>query len=330
MSNKIVLVTGGTGFTGTYMLKKLCSLGYTVRAIKRPTSDISELTNMPIEWFEGNVYDQELLSKAMQGVNQVYHLAAAYRTTNLPDRELIDVHLTSTQLLCELALQQPNFERLVLVSTIGVLGHVEKPPINESAPYNPGDLYQSTKADAEKWLIEFSKNNDLPFSIVRPAAIYGPGDRRLLKFFKMAKLPLIPLIGFSRGLYHMIHVEDLVEFIWFTTTTDETLSNIYICGNPKANTLKQMLTTIAGHYGKKARFIHIPATPLFILARTVEVIAKKIDVEPIIYPRRVAFFTKDRSFDTSKMNALSDFSYKYSEETGLKELAEWYQKKNWL
>ena len=330
MSNKIVLVTGGTGFTGRYMLKKLCALDYTVRAIKRPNSDISGLTDLPIEWFEGEVYDSKLLNKAMKGVAQVYHLAAAYRTTNLPDQELIDVHLTSTQIIAKVALQQTDFERLVLVSTIGVLGHVENPPINEDAPYNPGDLYQSTKADAEKWLIEYSSKTNLPFTIVRPAAIYGPGDRRLLKFYKMAKLPLIPLIGFSKGLYHMIHVEDLVEFIWFTTTSKETLTNIYICGNPQANTLQQMLTTIAQHYGKKARFFRIPATPLFWFANAVDFVSKKINVEPFIYPRRVAFFTKDRSFDTSKMNSLDGFEYKYSEQAGLLQLADWYKKKNWL
>ena len=330
MSKKIVLVTGGTGFTGNYMLKKLCGLGYEVRAIKRPSSDTSGLADLDIDWYDGDVYDADLLERAMQGVQQVYHLAAAYRTTNLPDIELTNVHLTSTQLLAKLAATQPNFERLVLVSTIGVLGHVENPPINETAPYNPGDLYQSTKADAEKWLIDFAKSNSLPYSIVRPAAIYGPGDRRLLKFFKMAKLPIIPLIGFSKGLYHMIHVKDLVEFIWFTTTTNHSLSQIYICGNPQANTLKQMLTTIAGHYGKKARFIHIPASPLFFLAKIVDYISKKLNVEPIIYPRRIAFFTKDRSFDTSKMNSLNGFKYHYSEEEGLKQLADWYQQQNWL
>lgn len=330
MSKKIALVTGGTGFTGNYMLKKLCSLDFEVRAIRRPSSDISGLSELPIKWYEGDVYDAKLLEKAMQGVHQVYHLAAAYRTTNLPDIELTNVHLTSTQILADLALKQPNFERLVLVSTIGVLGHVEKPPINEDAPYNPGDLYQSTKADAEKWLIEFASRHSLPYSIVRPAAIYGPGDRRLLKFFKMAKLPVIPLIGFTKGLYHMIHVEDLVEFIWFTTTTQESLSEVYICGNPQANTLKQMLTTIAAHYNKTARFIRIPASPLFLLARVVDFISKKLDVEPIIYPRRVAFFTKDRSFDTAKMNSLKGFKYKYTEQEGLKQLAEWYKTQKWL
>lgn len=330
MSKKIVLVTGGTGFTGNYMLKKLCGLGYEVRAIKRPTSDISGLSDLDIHWFDGNVYDADLLENAMQGVQQVYHLAAAYRTTNLPDIELTNVHLTSTQLLAELAVKQSNFERLVLVSTIGVLGHVENPPINEQAPYNPGDLYQSTKADAEKWLIDFAGKNDLPYSIVRPAAIYGPGDRRLLKFYKMAKLPIIPLIGFTKGLYHMIHVEDLVEFIWFTTTTEETLSEIYICGNPHANTLQDMLITIAAHYGKKARFIRLPASPIFLLASVVDYVSKKLDIEPVIYPRRVAFFTKDRSFDTSKMTSLKGFEYKYSEQQGLTELADWYKSQQWL
>lgn len=330
MTQKTVLVTGGTGFTGNYLLKKLCSLGYQVRAIRRASSDISEFKDLNIEWFVGDVYDASLLTKAMDGVNQIYHLAAAYRATNLPDIELFNVHVKSTQILAKLALKQPAFERFVHVSTVGVLGHIEDPPADETTPYNPGDIYQETKTEAEQWLIEFAADNKLPFSVVRPAAIYGPGDRRLLKFFKMAKLPIIPLIGFTKGLYHLIHVEDLVEFIWFTSTTEQTLSNIYICGDPKANSLQEMLTVISEHNGKKARFIRIPASPLFSIARVVEFISKKMDIEPFLYPRRVAFFTKDRSFNTSKMQSLEGFQYKYTSEQGLKDLADWYKQHQWL
>ena len=327
---KIVLVTGGTGFTGSYLLKRLCEQGYEVRAVRRANSNITQFDNLPIEWFVGDVYDAELLQQAMQNVHQVYHLAAAYRTTNLPDQELVDVHVTSTQLLAELALKQANFERFVLVSTVGVLGHIENPPADEQTPYNPGDLYQQTKADAEQWLIEYANTHQLAYTVVRPAAIYGPGDRRLLKFFKMAKLPIIPLIGFSKGLYHLIHVQDLVEFIHFTTTTERTFANIYTCGNPTASSLRAMLTTISAHYGKTARFIRIPAAPLFLLARLVEYVAKIINVEPFLYPRRVAFFTKDRSFDTSKMQSLEGFEYQFSEQRGLTELADWYKQNQWL
>lgn len=312
------------------MLRKLCSLGYAVRAIRRQSSDISQFKDLEVEWFVGDVYDQEVLQKAMQGVHQIYHLAAAYRVTNLPDSELYDVHVKSTQILAKLALQQDGFEKFVHVSTVGVLGHIENPPADEDTAYNPGDVYQETKTEAEIWLQEFGQKEGLAYTVVRPAAIYGPGDRRLLKLFKLAKLPLIPLIGNTHGLYHLIHVEDLVEFIWFTSTTNETDSNIYICGSPKANSIKGMVTTISRHLGKEPRFVRIPAKPLFWLSSLVEAISKKLNVEPVLYPRRVAFFTKDRSFDTSKMQSLQGFSYKYSDQQGIEQLADWYLNEGWL
>ncbi len=330
MTKRTVLVTGGTGFTGSYLLRKLCALGYEVRAIRRASSDITSFESLPIKWFVGEVYDPDLLRSAMTDVQVVFHLAAAYRATNLPDSELYNVHVTSTRLLAKLALEQDNFERFVHVSTVGVLGHIENPPVDESAEYNPGDIYQETKTEAEKWMLEFAPQHDLPFTIIRPAAIYGPGDRRLLKFFKIAKLPIMPLIGFTKGLYHLIHVEDLVEFIHFSSTTDQTLSNVYICGDPKANSLKDMLQIISEDNGKKARFIRIPSSPLFFIARIIEAISKKLNVEPFLYPRRVAFFTKDRSFITSKMQAVEGFDYKYSANTGLTELNSWYKKEGWL
>jgi nucleoside-diphosphate-sugar epimerase len=211
-----------------------------------------------------------------------------------------------------------------------VLGHIETPPADETTAYNPGDIYQESKTAAEKWLIDYAKTSELPYTIVRPAAIYGPGDRRLLKLFKMAKLPLIPLIGFTDGLYHLIHVEDLVSFIHFVSTQPETNRNIYICGSPTPNSIKNLLTIIRQHSGNKARFLRIPATPIFLIARLVEIVSKALNVEPILFPRRIAFFTKDRAFDTSKMQALTGFEYEYSDHRGITELADWYRSENWL
>ncbi len=330
MTQNVALVTGGTGFTGRYLLRRLCELGFEVRCIKRKNSKTDDLADLEIKWYEGNVYDAELLEEAMESVTQVYHVAAAYRATNLPDQELVDVHLTSTKILAELALKQPNFERFVHCSTVGVLGHIENPPADESTPYNPGDIYQETKADAEKWLVEFSNNSGLPYTVVRPAAIYGPGDRRLLKLFKMARLPLIPLFGFTKGLYHLIHVEDLVEFMWYSTTTKETLSQIYICGNPEPSSIKSMLKIIANNNGRHAHFIRIPSSPIFMIAKVIEKLSKFFNVEPFLYPRRVAFFTKDRAFDTSKLASVKGFEYKYTEEKGIRALDEWYKEQKWL
>ena len=329
-NNKTVLVTGGTGFTGTFLLKKLCASGFQVRAIRRPSSNIDALKDLPIDWYSGDVYDEELLARAMEGVQEIYHVAAAYRVTNLPEQEYYDVHLTSTKILARLALKQPSFDRFVLVSTVGVLGHIENPPVDESAPYNPGDLYQLTKKEAEEWLIEFAAEHRLPYSVVRPAAIYGPGDRRLLKLFKIAKLPVMPIIGRSKGLYHLIHVEDLVDFICLVPTLSETEGEIFICGDPEPSSIQEMLSIISSHLDKKPRFFRIPATPVFALARLVDRISRMVGVEPIIYPRRIAFFTKDRAFNTTKMQALTHFKYSYDTHSGLQELADWYIEQGWL
>ena len=326
----IVLVTGGTGFTGSFVLRKLSKIGCEIRAIHRKTSNISAFEGLDIKWYEGNVYDEDLIKAACSGVTHILHVAAAFRQPGIKDEEYHNVHVKSTKILANEALKQPNFEKFVHVSTIGVLGHIENPPADETTEYNPGDIYQVTKTEADQWILDFSKNNKLPMTVVRPAGIYGPGDKRLLKLFKMAKLPLIPLLGFTKGLYHLIHVEDLADFIIYCAGNSKINGKIYICGSKKATSIKEMLSIISEHNGKKPRFIRIPVSPIFVLADICEFICKKINVEPPIYRRRVAFFTKDRSFKTERMFSDAEFTPRISDKEGLVKLADWYKEQNWL
>jgi nucleoside-diphosphate-sugar epimerase len=326
----IVLVTGGTGFTGTVLVQRLCELGCEVRVIARAKSDRSLLSGLPITWLEGDVFDPEVVKQGAEGAHYIFHVAAAYREAKIDDSVYYNVHVESTKLLAQAAASNPDFKRFIHVSTVGVLGHVDKPPADETSPYKPGDKYQETKATAEKWLLEFSKQDGFPMTIVRPAAIYGPGDRRLLKVFKLAKLPLVPLLGFSKGLYHLIHVDDLVEFMIHVADHENTKSQIYICGNLEASTIKDIISLTSEYFGNKASFLRLPAWPFFLLGHICERICKPLNIEPPIYPRRVAFFTKDRSFDTSKMRNDTGFEYRFNNEDGLKATAQWYRENKWL
>jgi nucleoside-diphosphate-sugar epimerase len=217
----------------------------------------------------------------------------------------------------------------VHVSTVGVLGHIDNPPADETTPYNPGDVYQSTKAEAEQWMLEFSRENALSVTVVRPAAIYGPGDRRLLKLFKMAKLPLVPLIGYSRGLYHLIHVEDLVSFMMYVTGSPAAAGGVFICGSPQPMSIREMISCIADALGRSARFIRVPAWPVFFVGDLCELVCKPFGIEPPIYRRRIAFFTKDRAFATDRMRAIG-FDTSITDRDGLAQLCRWYQEEGWL
>jgi nucleoside-diphosphate-sugar epimerase len=331
VSGTTVLVTGGTGFTGSNLVRKLVDTeDVEVHGIARPSSEIDEDLAEAVTWYRGDVYDAEVVEEAMGGVHYVFHLAACFRDPAADDDEYRKVHVESTKLLAEAARQQPSFQRFVHTSTIGVHGHVENPPADETAPYNPGDLYQETKLEAELWIRDYASQEGLPLSVIRPAAIMGPSDRRLLKLFKFAKYGFFPLLDGHNTRYHLIHVEDLTDSMLLAAHHPEALGEVFICGNAEPTSVVEILTQIGDMLDRNVRFVHLPSGPLFMLADATEWVSDRLGVEPILYRRRMAFFTKDRAFDTSKLRDTLDFSYRYNNETGIRHTARGYRKKGWL
>ncbi len=325
-----VLVTGATGFTGARLVRKLVAADLAVCAIARASSDLTPFRDLDIRWFRGDVFDPAVVSEAAAGVEYIFHIAAAYREAKHADAIYRRVHVESTQLLARAALKNKGFKRFIHVSTVGVLGHVANPPADENAPMNPGDIYQVTKAEAETWLRDFAPHNGLPFTVIRPAAIYGPGDTRLLKFFKMAARRWLFLVGHSRGLYHLVHVEDLVNLLSLAATHPAAAGEVFICGNPECVTLERIARIVAEELGNRFRIVRLPTAPLFLAADACEWVCRTIGVEPPIHRRRLAFFTKDRSFDTHKLRERLGYAMLYSNEEGLAATARWYCEQGWL
>ena len=326
-----VLVTGASGYTGTVLVKKLVAQGARVRAIARASSNLSAFEGLPIEWIRGDVFDPATVNEAVKDLEYIIHVAAAYREAKITDETYFKVHVESTKLLAQATLGKPGFKRFVHVSTVGVHGHIDEPPANEEYRFSPGDVYQRTKADAEVWIREFARSNNFPISVVRPAAIYGPGDKRLLKVFKMAAKPIFPLFGKGQGLYHLIHVEDLTDIFILAAIHPAAAGEVFIAGNQAPSKLQDIAQTIANEIGNtKMKFVRFPAWPLFLAADICEALCKPLGIEPPIYRRRVAFFTKDRAFNTDKLKRLLGFSNRVSVDEGLRSTARWYRQAGWL
>ncbi len=326
-----VLVTGATGYTGQVLVRKLVEQGCAVRAIARASSNREALSTLPILWLQGDVFDPEVIRIATQDIEYIFHVAAAYREAKISDETYTKVHIESTKLLAQSVLGSETFKRFVHISTVGVHGHIDEPPANEEYRFSPGDIYQRTKAEAELWIRQFAKEHGLPLSVVRPAAIYGPGDRRLLKLFKMASKPLFPLFGSGQGLYHLIHVDDLTDLFITAALDPQALGEVFIAGNPEPSRLQDIAKIIADQVGNtRLRFIRFPAWPLFLAADLCELICKPFGIEPPLYRRRVAFFTKDRAFDTSKLREMLRYQYTHTVDQGLRSTAKWYRDAGWL
>lgn len=325
----VALVTGGTGFTGRILVRKLLDRGFYVRVLARPSSDRSSFDGLKVDWITGHVFDDAAVERATRGVDYVFNLAAAYRDASIADEVYSRVHVTGTEMLARGAARNPGFKRFVHISTVGVLGHIENPPADERAPFNPGDIYQRTKMEAEVWLGGYAAETGLPCVVLRPAAIYGPGDRRLLKLFKLAQLPVVPLIGETRGLYHLVHVDDLTDFMLFASDDPRCVGETFICGDNEATSIRDIVSAVADYFGRKPRFVQLPSAPFFAAAAICERIFPPLGIKPPLFKRRVAFFTKDRAFDTTKMRS-TGFRCRHSGEAGVIATADWYRRAGWL
>ena len=142
-------------------------------------------------------------------------------------------------------------------------------------------------------------------------------------------MPVVPVLGIGcKNLYHLVHVEDLVQFMIHAATSENTLGEVYLCGADEAITLVDMLGRIAQRLGTKPRILRLPVTPFFWVGDLCELVCKPLGIEPPIYRRRVAFYTKDRSFDTSKMRG-SGYTNRHTNASGIDDLTDWYKAEGW-
>lgn len=324
-----VLVTGANGFTGSYLTKLLLSEGYQVRVLVRNNANLDTLEGLDVEYAYADLAKDGAPDGLMDEIEVVYHVAAAFRVENVPEKYFWDVNVEGTRKLIQAA-AEAKVKRFVHCSTVGVQGEISNPPAKEEDPYKPGDYYQESKVDGEKLVLEFSQKTGLPVSIVRPVGIYGPGDTRFLKFFKMISRGKFRMIGSGKVLYHLTYVEDLVLGIMLAGIKEKAVGEIFTIGGEGFMTLREFADKVAALSERKISSIHIPAWPVWFAGWICEMLCKPLGITPPIYRRRVDFFIKDRAFDISKAKKLLDYQPKYSVDEGLKLTFDWYRKEGLL
>ena len=323
-----ILVTGGTGFLGIHLVRSLVDDDKQVRVLTRSSSRAHSLDSC-VEIVEGDITNTGACARAMQGIDTVFHLAAAYREPGVSQDHYRQVHVNGTRQLLEIALSQ-GIEKFVHCSTVGVLSHIENPPADETWPHSPGDIYQATKSEAEKLALDFQTTHDFPLTIARPTPIYGPGDMRLLKLFDLIARRRFVFLGAGDVFYHMVYVDDLVRGIRLLAENPRAVGEIFIIGGPDVTTLKELAGLIAEELGVAKPRLHLPAWPIQVLGSVVERVCVPLGLNPPIYRRRVDFFTKSRSFSIDKARTILGYEPQIPIKEGIRLTIEWYRAHGYL
>jgi len=318
-----VLVTGASGFLGQALLKALSKRQCNLRLTSRSLATGQKLADRySAELVTGELSSQSVAADACEGITHIFHLAALgqYSGSNTaypnPQAAIYKSNVEATRVLAECAARATNPPRFVYVSTAAVHGDTGNRPATEASPFAAATDYETTKLQAELLLHDIAR---LQLTILRPSAIVGPGDMRLLKLFRLANRRLIPILGSGNNRYQIIHVDDMARVLLAVAEANQAIGQTYACGNPETLRLRELLELIAqcAAKGKKpvGKIVSIPLGPIRALVSGLEKVCAWLGVKPLLNADRIDFFSANHWLDTKKL--IRDFS---EDELGEKDL----------
>jgi nucleoside-diphosphate-sugar epimerase len=325
-----ILVTGGTGFSGSHLVRRLLQRGHQVVALDNQRGGFyDELQKLGAEMILGSVADRDLVWQVTQGCEVVLHLAAAFRQVNLPQRVYWDVNVEGSRYLLEAALHH-GVQKFVNCSTCGVHGDVKREPADENSPIAPADYYQYAKYEAEKLIPDFIARG-LRVVTLRPTAIYGPGDpERFFMLFKRVNTGFFPMFGDGKPHYHPLYIDNLVDAFELAMASDKGSGQAYLIGDKHYFTLNELVQTIAEALGVQLTIRHLPFWPLWTAALACELLYKPFPGDPPLFRRRVDWFRQNRAFSVNKAKEELGYQPRVGLKEGLTATAQWYRDHGYL
>jgi nucleoside-diphosphate-sugar epimerase len=325
-----ILVTGGTGFTGKALVKRLIDEGHEVVSLDYQEGvKTDEIRAWGATVVIGSVTDPAVVEECMDGVDIVQHLAAAFRELDVPNSYYDEVNVGGTRIVLESAFAH-RVKKFIYCSTCGVHGNVENPPGNEEAPIAPGDYYQQTKYDAEPLVNEFCKKG-METVILRPSAIYGPGDpERFQMIFKRVNKGTFPMFGSGDTLYHPLYIDNLVDALILSMEPGKGVGEVYLIADKEYVSIETLVRKTAKALAVEVKIPHYPILPLVAAGHICEKVCKPFKVTPPIFPRRVDWFRQNRAFDISKAKKELGYEPKIDLDAGLKRTGKWYRQEGYI
>ena len=317
------LVTGATGFVGSHLVQVLVEAGVGVRALVRRTSDTRNLQALGIRRVETSLEDGAGLARAAEGTDVVYHLAALTRARSR--NEYFRVNAEAVRVIAQVA--HSAGARLVYLSSLAAVGPTRAGrPVLESDPPLPITEYGRSKLAGEVACRESGAET----VILRAPAVYGPGDRELLRFFAMAARGLILMPAGPDRPLQLLHVRDLSAALAQAGAVTEP-GALYHVADPRVYYWSAVVDLVAAAVGRRVRVLRVPSALVTTAAAASEWGAGMLG--------RATMFNRDKVrellapgwlCDTAAAERELGFRCRIPLATGLTETAQWYRARGWL
>lgn len=325
-----VLVTGAAGFIGSHLVDMLVERGDDVRAFVRPVADTSHLRALTgVEIVHGDLTDTASLTSAVQGVQQVYNVAAKTGPWGLEEV----YRAINVQGLADLihAAMDAGVQRIVHTSSITVYGHHLHGTVTEDYPFHAeNNPYSRTKIAGEKLISQLVHEHGAPIVIVRPAWVYGPRDvASFCRFVNLVEHGKSFLIGTGDNVVPVVYVQDVAQgLIKAGDAGNEVIGRAYNIADDRHVTQAEYLNTIADalqapHVSRK-----FPLSALYLAGRTAEVVwqamGRRKAAPPPLTTYGVSLLGENQQFSIDRARHELGYAPEFDVKRGVAEGVRWY------
>ncbi|KIO75107.1 dihydrokaempferol 4-reductase [Pedobacter lusitanus] len=311
----LALVTGGNGHLGNNLIRLLLEKGIRVRGSVRNLKNNSSFADLDCEMVQADITEKQSLISAMQGVDVVYAVGAAFKLwAKDPEKEIYQVNLQGTKNLIEAAAES-GVKRIVYVSSIAALNYTIQ-PVSESNGQNPDrrDMYYNSKNDGEKLAFELAAKYQIELVAVLPSAMIGDKAFGPLSVsYNIVKLILNKEIPIETNIaLNWVDVKDVAEGCYLAAENGRS-GERYILANEKCTSIKQT-TKIAQELFPELSIklpVAVPKTVLYIAAWLMETGSRLTGKAPLLTTKDIAMFSGlQQDFDISKARTELGFNPK--------------------
>jgi nucleoside-diphosphate-sugar epimerase len=270
--SRTIGLTGATGFIGGALARRLETTGWQIRALVRPTSLGVRYPGNATQWIEGDLEDLNSLRRLVNDVYAVVHCAGAVRGAS--QAQFDGVNVDGVARLVQAAREQHQMPRFLLISSLAA----REPHISP---------YAASKRRGEEILAAAA--GDMNWTVLRPSAVYGPGDKELLPLFRWIGRGIAPILGPSSARFSLLYVEDLAEAVvqWLNSETNKRRAFELHDGHPEGYAWHDVVDTVARLFDRHVFRIQVPVSLLRLLAGLNLGAAQIFGYAPMLTPGKV-------------------------------------------
>ena len=322
-----VLLTGATGFVGSHVAEAFVGHAGRLRALVRGTSRTERLKALGVGIETASFQDAAALRRAVQGAEVVVHLAALTHARTPAELDAVNADATRALLGAVLAVE-PRPRRLVYMSSLAAAGAADGTPLRRDHDPQPLTAYGRSKLAGER--VVAAAAEQLEVVILRAPAVYGPRDPEMLRFFRLARLGVLPVPAGPARPLQLVYVKDLAEAVVRAATVPGA-RGVYHVAESRAYPWAEVCRTLGRVAGRRVWLAPVPGGAIRGAAAANEWVGRLAG--------RSTMFNRDKArellapgwlCETDAAREELGFEARTPLEQGLRETWDWYRNEGWL